>query len=108
MGQEQIDYVFDVSEVSGANRLMLLAIARRVDDQGVCAVSLVDLADDCAVQIYSARRTIRRLEERGEIATEFRRGAGNVNIYRMKNYRILNGIEKVVSKLPEIRYDIEP
>jgi len=72
---------------SGADRtelLILLGIAARADKSFSAYPSMIDLATCAGVTERSARRAVRRLEERGIITAEVHRGRSNAHTYPIK------------------------
>lgn len=96
MSLKAMDYTWDTS-YSGALKLMLLAIADRANDDGVCYPGVSSLAKKCGIAKRSVQKQLTRLEELGEIVTQVQAGttskSGNTNLYYMKNYRKMRGLE---------------
>lgn len=78
------NWVWQNSETNGNDRLVLLAIADEADDDGSSAYpSMERLALKCRVNRATVMRTIRRLEEAGEIIVDRPEeyGRGRYNVY---------------------------
>jgi len=73
--------VWESSSQEGSALLLLLAIADHANDDGVCWPSVDRLAERARVGERWARRTLRRLEEAGEIIAVRGTGRGNTNVY---------------------------
>lgn len=68
--------------VSPGERLLLLALADMANDEGICWPSVPTLARRCAMDPYTTRRSLRRLEADGFIVREMSPG-------RSTHYRLL-------------------
>lgn len=81
---------------SGAKKLMLMAIADRCDDEGVCFPGVDTLAQKCCVEKRAAQSMITSLEKDGEIVVVVGKGTktkhGPTNLYYMKRYRETIGL----------------
>lgn len=62
--------VFYLSGLSPAEKLTFLALADHADDEGVCWPSIDTIALKCCQSARNVRRTIRNLEELGQIVTK--------------------------------------
>lgn len=86
-----MNYVWEYSETTGADRLMLLALADSCNDDGEWSPGVTTLAAKCRVSERAAQYTLRRLQEMGEVAVlkqqGFRTKTGNTNKYVMARYR---------------------
>jgi hypothetical protein len=75
----------------GAQKLMLMAIADRCDDEGVCYPGVPSLAKKCSVKQRAAQALIAQLEGKGEIVVVLGQGIetghGKTSRYYMKKYR---------------------
>lgn len=95
MALEPMVYVW-TTPYSGAKKLMLMAIANRCDEHGVCWPSVEMFAKKCCVTVRAAQMSIRQLEEDGEIVIFYNAGIetshGYTNLYYMKNYRASIGL----------------
>lgn len=84
------------TKLKGTDKLMLLAIADRCDDDGVCFPGVDRLATKCSLKRRAAQKAIRRLEELGELESiihgGIETGHGSTNRYVMTNYRKSIGI----------------
>lgn len=80
----------------GSQKLMLLAIADRCDDEGVCFPGVPVLAKKCSITVRAAQDMITALEKAGEIAVAVGQGTktthGPTNLYYMKRYREVVGL----------------
>jgi hypothetical protein len=85
-----MQYVFDSTTTKGSQRLMLLAIADRCDDEGTCYPGIKYLAKKCNVTKKNARNLVQKLEEIGEIMVVENGGikvnGGETNKYVMAKY----------------------
>jgi len=97
MAIKHMIYVFEHPTLKGADRLMMLAIADYADEAGSCYPSYNRLAKKCNVSDRSAKATVKRLEDVGEIAVVRFAGiktpSGNTNRYFMIRWRELNGFK---------------
>ena len=86
-----MNYVWEHSKTTGADRLMLLALADSCNDDGEWSPGVSRLADKCQVSERAAQYTLRRLEEMGEIEILHQQGfktkTGHTNKYLMKRYQ---------------------
>lgn len=82
-----LTWVWDRSQAKGTDRLVLLALADSAGDTGSCYVSMAELARKASVGVSTARRSIRTLEELGELKTT--RGGLVGTTRRASSYRIL-------------------
>lgn len=84
----------------GAQKLMLLAIADRCDDEGTCYPGVTSLAAKCSVKQRAAQALITELERNGEltvqVGTGIETGHGKTNRYFMKRYRETLGLKTSV------------
>jgi len=81
---------------SGADRMMLLALADNANDEGFCWPSIRTLARKCAVSERAARRTVHRLAQGGYIAAEER--SGKSTVYHLQ----AAGLTPVVDDTPDV------
>lgn len=79
------------TELSGSVKLMLLAIADRCDEFGMCFPGVDKLAKKCGVKKRAAQKLISKLEELGELVVIVGDGtktvSGKTNRYFMKKFR---------------------
>lgn len=96
MSVEAMAYVWNTA-LNGAQKLMLLAIADRADEKGVCYPGIEKLATKCGIKTRAAQHLITKLEQLGELVVEIAGGtktaSGKTNRYYMKKYRDTLGIE---------------
>jgi hypothetical protein len=94
----------------GAQKLMLLAIADRCDDEGVCFPGVGTLAKKCCVEDRNVQKMIVQLEALGELAVVFNKGYetthGSTNLYYMKRYRDTLGMTTPASSKRKKRYGV--
>ena len=99
-----MNYVWEQSETTGADRLMLLALAYSCNDDGEWSPGVARLADKCKVSERAAQYTLRRLEELGELEIHTGQGFatknGRTNKYVMKRYQEVQSIAGVQSIAP--------
>ncbi len=77
--------VFSLQEISGHEKLVMLALADNSNDQGICWPSLETIARKASVAERSARRLIRQLTDRGFLEVEINTsGKRKGNIYHLK------------------------
>lgn len=90
MSVDAMSYVWKTA-LAGAQKLMLLAIADRADEKGVCYPGIDKLAEKCGIKIRAAQKLISKLEELGELVVEVAGGtktsSGKTNRYYMKKFR---------------------
>lgn len=114
MSVEAMSYVWK-TKLKSSQKLMLLAIADRCDELGVCYPGVERLARKCSVNKRSAQKLIHRLEEAGEIAVVEHAGidtrGGKTNRYFMKKYRDELGIQtpegRVKDDMPSNKGDVQ-
>lgn len=75
--------IWDCSDSTGSNRLMLLAIADFADDDGWAFPSVATLARRCRMQRRNAIYTLAELEASGELEVKKKAGPFGVNLYRI-------------------------
>lgn len=73
MGVKALTAVWEHSSAGGSELLVLLALADRADDAGVCWPGIVDLQRKTRQSERAVRDNVRRLENRGELSTRRRR-----------------------------------
>lgn len=104
-----MNYVWEHSETTGADRLMLLALADSCNDDGEWSPGVSRLADKCKVSERAAQYTLRRLEELGEIKILHQQGfktkTGHTNKYVMARYRLHVGLERGVQPVAGLDND---
>lgn len=82
MSVRVITWVWDHSVSSGTDRLVMLALADNADDRGACWPSMLTIARKARISERTARRSVRTLEELGELVSV--RGGGMAsNRYRI-------------------------
>jgi hypothetical protein len=90
MSIKAMQYVFESTTTKGSQRLMLIAIADRCDDEGTCYPGINTLAKKCNVQRRQAQNLIQDLERLGEIRVAEGQGiktnGGATNRYYMTGY----------------------
>ena len=69
MSVKALSWAFNESSAVGADRLVLLALADTMNDEGECWPSVKWLARKAKVSESTARRCLRNLEDLGEIIT---------------------------------------
>jgi hypothetical protein len=67
--------------VRGSDLVVLLRLADDADESGFCWPSIAALADDCGIEERQLRRSLRTLEDAGEIAVLTGQGRGHVSAY---------------------------
>lgn len=91
MSVKHLVYVFENTELKGADRLMMLAIADYCDEQGSCYPSYRRLAMKCNVARRTAVKTCNRLVASGDLAIVKFAGIetkqGNTNRFYMLKWR---------------------
>jgi hypothetical protein len=81
---------WDYSKASGNELLVLLALADIADDNGECWPSIAHLAKKCRVSSRTVQRSIRALEELGEVVVILGGGkASTAGGTRSNRYRII-------------------
>ena len=92
-----MQYVFESKNTKGSQRLMLLAIADRCDDEGTCYPGVPYLAEKCNVARRTALTIIHKLEKKGEIRVieggGCETGHGATNRYVMTKFRESNNLK---------------
>jgi hypothetical protein len=96
MSVKAMAYVWE-TPYKGAQKLMLLAIADRCDDEGTCYPGVAKLAEKCGIKTRAAQALITELERNDEIVaqigTGIETGHGKTNRYFMKQYRASIGLK---------------
>jgi hypothetical protein len=96
MSVKAMAYVWE-TPYKGAQKLMLLAIADRCDDEGTCYPGVAKLAEKCGIKTRAAQALITELERNDEIVaqigTGIETGHGKTNRYFMKRYRASIGLK---------------
>lgn len=91
-------------------KLMLLAIADRCDDEGVCFPGVGTLAKKCSIGERGAQKMIAQLERMGEIVVVFNKGFetshGSTNLYYMKQYRDTLGLKTPLPSKRKSRHGV--
>ena len=77
-------YIWEHSQQTGSDLLMLLAIADHANDDGLCWPSIERLAHKCRVKERQAKNIIAKLIAQGEITVERGQGRGHTSHYRIK------------------------
>ena len=84
-------WVWDNSKQKGSKLLMLLAIADRCDDYGVCYPGHKRLAEKARISKQAAAKNIKALEVAGELSVIIHAGIktthGKTNKYYLRAYR---------------------
>lgn len=75
--------VWELSQHSGTNLLMLLAIADFADDQGKAYPSVTTLAEKCRMQPRNAQVILGSLRQSGELEVRANEGPKGTNLYRI-------------------------
>lgn len=70
MSIKVLSHVWEHSQLSGTELLMLLAIADNADDDGICWYSVKSLAAKARVSPRQAKRLINQIEESGELVVK--------------------------------------
>jgi len=81
MSVKVMSRVWDSASQGGSDKLMLLALADRADEDGICWPGMAYLAGKCGVTERQAQRTISKLAIRGEVYVETGGGKGKTNSY---------------------------
>lgn len=76
--------VWERSQHSGTNLLMLLAIADFADDDGRAYPSVPTLARKCRMKERNARYILSELVDSGELSTQTGKGPRGANVYKIK------------------------
>ena len=96
-----LNYVFEHSPTRGGARLVLLTLADRADDQGVCWPSVADIAKRAGISERHVRRIIAGLVRAGELAIVKRGGGIRPGSNRKKGtpttYRLVRNAETLSS-----------
>jgi hypothetical protein len=104
-------YVWDHSQQTGTNLLMMLAIADMANDAGRCWPTMDRLAQKCRMERRQAQYLIKHLVEVGELLVEHGRGRGYPSIYVVKGAAecTLSGPaeEKVQSSAPFLEEKVQ-
>jgi hypothetical protein len=82
MSVRVLTWVWDHSASQGTDRLVLLALADSADDSGSCWPSMLTLARKARVSERTVRRSVRTLEQMGEVSSVMGGGTGS-NRYRI-------------------------
>jgi hypothetical protein len=84
MSNRFITAVWNASpEIRGGDLLVLLALADRADDRGVCWPGKKDIARRCRVLPRAVQRSLRKLESAGVIKTLHQAGDHSTNKYQL-------------------------
>ncbi len=83
MSNRFLNLVFNYSEAKKRDRLVLIALANRANENGICWPSKKTIAQDCNTHPDSVKESITRLEELGEITADRKGGRGRTSIYRI-------------------------
>lgn len=87
----------------GANeKLVLMALADIADDQGICWPSMAHVGGKCDCSERTVRRVIRKLEERGLVATEISKGRSS------NRYIIIPDPDKLTVLNPDKTAGLDP
>ena len=84
MSIKLMTYVWDHSNHSGTELLMLLALADHANDDGICWPSIARLAARCRIQPRQAINVLHKLEQAGDITVQRGGGRGLVSHYCIK------------------------
>jgi hypothetical protein len=84
MSIKLMTYVWDHSNHSGTELLMLLALADHANDDGLCWPSIARLAARCRLQPRQAINVLHKLEQAGDITVQRGGGRGLVSHYCVK------------------------
>jgi hypothetical protein len=91
MSIKAMSWIWEHSEQKGGNLLMLLAIADRCDDFGICYPGIKRLAEKARITKPAASKALKRLEKQGELSIKVHGGVktthGHTNRYYLKKYR---------------------
>ena len=92
-----MNWVWENSNESGTNLLMLLAIADHANDDGVCWPSIARLAQRARVSDRQAKYIVKHLEESGSIEVQRGVGRNHTSVYVVKGAAdcTISEIEKV-------------
>jgi Helix-turn-helix domain len=86
-----VTWVFDNSETTGSERLVLLALADHADDESwSCWPSIARIARKARVSESTARRSLQNLAEQGHILIQLNQGPSKRPDRRPNLYRILH------------------
>lgn len=109
MSNKAMAYVWD-TDLNGATKLMLLAIADRCDEFGMCFPGVEHLAEKCGIKKRAAQKLLTKLEELGELVVIVAGGtktiSGHTNRYFMKKFRDTLDIETPEVEARGVQTDI--
>lgn len=80
-------------DVKGTDRLVLLEIAWRADDNGVCWPHAATIAYDANVSLRSVGNAVKTLSEMGILSVETYNGRGNSCVYRLHT-EVIDSLKK--------------
>ena len=81
---EAVDAVLNKSRATGAARLVLLVLARHADLTGVCWPGIRTIARQAQVSLRTVQRSLRLLQEYGELDVLPGAGPHGQNLYRLR------------------------
>lgn len=99
--------VWDTSEQAGSDLLLLLALADRADDDGICWPGIANLAQKTRSSERQTKRNISKLEDRGELYISYQSGkAGGRGV--TNRYFVASGLDRqqIITVL-QTRFDMD-
>lgn len=83
------NYVYERSEATGSDLLVLMALADYADDERQCFPTVPTLADHAGVSERTVKRSTKTLAELGEITVETRQDAGGASTSNLYTLMVL-------------------
>jgi hypothetical protein len=78
-----LNLAWKVDGLTSAEKFVLVALADRADEAGICWPSLADIARRCCVSERHARTILRSIEAAGHVSTQRSAGPGGANRFRV-------------------------
>ncbi len=94
--------IWDKSQATGTPLVVLLALADRADEDGICWPGVDWIAERARLQPRQARNVLRSLEASGEMITVNQRGRNQTNRYLITSGLDSDQIAAIVARRPDV------
>jgi hypothetical protein len=81
MSIRTMNRIWDTQTSPGTHRLLLMALADRADEDGICWPGVDYLSSKVQVKVRQVQKMLRDLESTGELFVQINRGRGRTNQY---------------------------
>ncbi len=93
-------------------KLVMMVLSEYANEEGTCYPGIPKIAEECNTSDRTIQRTIKKLEDAGEIGRSLNAGkigkSGRTNLYFLNAYRISVGLEPLITKFPFSGSNVSP